>query len=268
MATTTQLLLSELYTAYFNRAPDAAGLAYWEGQLNNGSMDFDAIAQNWANEQPEFVQTYGANPDPDTLINKVYQNVLGRDPDSDGATYWSEQLANGNVSTSALIEAVVAGAKAPTGSAQDAQLLQNKATVGVKVAEAGIDDIAFAKKVVQAVSADTNTVGVVTGLIEVAKADTTALATATQTLDAVHTMLTTLPTDTLETTIANLKSIIVSMVAEVSAGNIADVGATLQATTVTVEAATQDPTYIEDPLTIASTITSDPEELPRQMQRL
>ena len=256
---TTKGLLAELYTAYFNRAPDAAGLAYWEEQLNSGSMNFDAIAQNWANEQPEFVQTYGENPDSDTLINKVYENVLGRAPDDAGAAYWSDELANGNIGTSALIEAVVAGAKAPTGSPQDAQLLQNKATVGVQAADAGIDDLTFAKKVVQAVSADINTVGVVVGLINVAKADTTALAKATQTLDSVHTMLTTLPTDTLKTTIANLKSIVVSMVADVSAGNVADVAATLQATTATVEAATQDPTYIADPLTVASNITSDPE---------
>ncbi|PNV82193.1 MAG: hypothetical protein C0627_11515 [Sulfurimonas sp.] len=90
----SKLLLAELYTAYFNRAPDAAGLAYWVGELEGGVMNFDQIASNWANEQPEFTDTYGEDVDSDALITQVYANVLGREPDVDGAAYWSAELSN------------------------------------------------------------------------------------------------------------------------------------------------------------------------------
>ena len=54
-----RLELAELYIAYFDRAPDTDGLAYWTQEMQSGHMDYDAIAANWSNEQQEFTDTYG-----------------------------------------------------------------------------------------------------------------------------------------------------------------------------------------------------------------
>ncbi|MGE4418620.1 MAG: DUF4214 domain-containing protein [Sulfurimonas sp.] len=255
----SKLLLAELYTAYFNRAPDAAGLAYWVGELEGGVMNFDQIASNWANEQPEFTDTYGEDVDSDALITQVYANVLGREPDVDGAAYWSAELSNGNIPMNQFIQAIVNGAKAASGSASDATLLSNKAQVGVTMADSGINDLAFAAQVVATVTADQSTVGIVESIITMAAADTAGLANATSTLASVQVILT--DTDsaaTLTTTLANLKTVMQNLTEDIAAGTVTDIAATLTAATATVEAATQDASFVAEPETLANSIATNP----------
>ena len=85
-----------------------------------------------------FKDIYGEEVDDEVFLTQVYKNVLGREPDADGLAYWSKELDDGKLTTSNMIQAVVQGAKASTGSADDASLLNNRATVGVELADAGI----------------------------------------------------------------------------------------------------------------------------------
>src|SRR3989339_239129 len=254
-----RLLLSELYTAYFNRAPDAAGLAYWLNELDNGVMNFGSIASNWANEQQEFTDTYGEDADSSGLITQVYANVLGRSPDTAGATYWSGELASGKIPMGQFVLAIVNGAKASTGSSSDAALLNNKAEVGVAMADAGINDLAFAAQVIATVTADPSTVGIVESVITMAAADTAGLANATATLESVQAILA--DTDsaaTLTTTLANLKTVMQNLAEDVTAGTVTNIAATLTAATATVEAATQDASFVANPETLATSIATNP----------
>ncbi len=254
-----RLLLSELYTAYFNRAPDAAGLAYWLNELDNDVMDFGSIASNWANEQQEFTDTYGEDADSSVLITQVYANVLGRSPDTAGATYWAAELASGNIQMDQFVLAIVNGAKASTGSTSDAALLNNKAQVGIAMADAGINDLAFAAQVIATVTADSSTVGIVESIITMAAADTAGLANATATLDSVQAILA--DTDsaaTLTTTLANLKTVMQNLAEDVTAGTVTNIAATLTAATATVEAATQDASFVANPETLATSIAANP----------
>ncbi|MFA5428388.1 MAG: DUF4214 domain-containing protein [Sulfurimonas sp.] len=254
-----RLLLSELYTAYFNRAPDAAGLAYWLNELDNDVMDFGSIASNWANEQQEFTDTYGEDADSSVLITQVYANVLGRSPDTAGATYWAAELASGNIPMDQFVLAIVNGAKASTGSSSDAALLNNKAQVGIAMADAGINDLAFAAQVIATVTADSSTVGIVESVITMAAADTAGLANATATLESVQAILA--DTDsaaTLTTTLANLKTVMQNLAEDVTAGTVTNIAATLTAATATVEAATQDASFVANPETLATSIAANP----------
>ena len=254
-----RLLLSELYTAYFNRAPDAAGLAYWLNELDNDVMDFGSIASNWANEQQEFTDTYGEDADSSVLITQVYANVLGRSPDTAGTTYWAAELASGNIPMDQFVLAIVNGAKASTGSASDAALLNNKAQVGIAMADAGINDLAFAAQVIATVTADSSTVGIVESVITMAAADTAGLANATATLESVQAILA--DTDsaaTLTTTLANLKTVMQNLAEDVTAGTVTNIAATLTAATATVEAATQDASFVANPETLATSIAANP----------
>lgn len=250
-----KLLLGELYTAYFNRAPDAAGLTYWLNELENGVMNFDQIASNWANEQQEFTDTYGESVDQNTLITQVYANVLGRTPDADGRAYWAAELANGNIPIDQFIQAVVNGAKASTGSTSDAALLNNKAQVGVAMADAGINDLTFAAQVVATVTANSSTVDIVKSIITIAVSDTAGITNAIATLKSVQAIL--VDTDS-ASTLTNIATIMQNIAEDVTAGTITSTTSTLAALTATVEAAKIDADFIEHPETIASSIATNP----------
>jgi hypothetical protein len=84
--------VARLYLAYFGRSPDAAGLAYWVGQLRAGAP-LANVSNSFAGSQ-EFATRYGAL-DNRGFVERVYANVLGRSPDLGGLTYWLGQLLNG-----------------------------------------------------------------------------------------------------------------------------------------------------------------------------
>ena len=141
--------LTELYIAYFNRAPDAVGLFYWGNQMAEG-LGLDEIAVLFF-DQPETRSLYGALEDPTAFVTAVYQNVLGRAPDSGGLDFWLTALGSeAGLTPNAFILAVLEGAKAATGSADDAAYLANKAALGSHFAlTLGMSDVDAARHVMQ-----------------------------------------------------------------------------------------------------------------------
>jgi hypothetical protein len=89
-----------LYQAAFNRTPDQPGLAYWTGQLDNGTTPLQAAQSFLAS--PEFQQMYGGL-DAMGQVNELYENVLHRQPDPTGEAYWVGQLNNGSSLASVLL---------------------------------------------------------------------------------------------------------------------------------------------------------------------
>ncbi len=84
-----------LYLSYFLREPDAAGLAFWTGQLDNGSSLIQI--SNQFTRSPEFEAEYGSLTN-QRFVELVYANVLTRPADSAGVTYWVNQLNTGATS--------------------------------------------------------------------------------------------------------------------------------------------------------------------------
>lgn len=84
--------VERLYLAYFERGPDAAGLAFWSDRLESG-MSLSAVSQQFVTS-PEFVDLYGGVGD-DAFVRLVYQNVLDREPDAGGLAHWRGQMAAG-----------------------------------------------------------------------------------------------------------------------------------------------------------------------------
>ncbi len=85
--------VARLYSAYFDRAPDDGGWAYWNRRAVDGmtlwrTSDFFA-------DSPEFKQTYGSALSNADFLDLVYQNVLDRSPDSGGLQYWLQRMATG-----------------------------------------------------------------------------------------------------------------------------------------------------------------------------
>jgi hypothetical protein len=84
--------VARLYFAYFLRVPDSDGLTYWIGRHRAGDSLLkisDAFATS-----PEFVARYGSLTDAQ-FAQRVYTNVLAREPDAVGLAYWIGQLAEG-----------------------------------------------------------------------------------------------------------------------------------------------------------------------------
>ena len=86
--------VTRLYSAYFLRAPDAGGLAYWLDRMHHGTT----LA--WISEQfarsAEFTARYGAL-DAGAFVQLVYRNVLGREPDAGGYAHWAPLVHNGSL---------------------------------------------------------------------------------------------------------------------------------------------------------------------------
>lgn len=84
--------ITRLYLAYFDRAPDDAGLRHWSEALQSGSTL--ANVSTALAGSAEFEKLYGS-VDNKRFVELVYANVLGRKPDAAGARHWREALASG-----------------------------------------------------------------------------------------------------------------------------------------------------------------------------
>ncbi|WP_051862197.1 DUF4214 domain-containing protein [Ferrovum myxofaciens] len=90
--------VQQAYLAYFGRPADVIGLNYWEGQSQAAmTAGFAASA--------EFANMY-AGMSAAAEVNQVYQNVLGRQADPAGLTYWGVQLTSGAQTIGSLVNAI------------------------------------------------------------------------------------------------------------------------------------------------------------------
>lgn len=129
---TPQEQIGNIYTGYFDRAPDPAGLAYWVDQLKQG-MSLAAIAESFS-VQPETTGLYpylandGAG-DPTNFVTQVYNNLFERDPGTAGLDFWVGELQGGKPVGQAIID-IVSGA-----TGDDAEVVANKTQVGLYYAQ-------------------------------------------------------------------------------------------------------------------------------------
>lgn len=141
--------LTELYIAYFNRAPDATGLTFWAEAFALGTT-LSEMASLFV-EQTETRLAYPEGLSNTDFAWTVYQNVLGRTPDQAGYDFWVGALDNYAVSRDQFILSVIEGAKAapPVGvtseffeqQISDKEYLATKANIGLYFAlEKGLSD--------------------------------------------------------------------------------------------------------------------------------
>ncbi|MFA8387619.1 MAG: fasciclin domain-containing protein [Pelagibaca sp.] len=125
-------LLTELYVAYFDRAPDAGGLLFWGTSLANG-VSLPEIAALFF-EQPETQEKMPDGLSSEAFVTRAYNNFLERDPDAAGLEFWVGTLEAGTVSRSEFMLALIEGARADTGSPEDVRTIEDKGDIGVSFA--------------------------------------------------------------------------------------------------------------------------------------
>lgn len=93
--TETHNAVARLYRAYFRRDADDGGMNYWVPKYRSGELCLTDISEFFA-ASTEFTATYGSLDIPD-FVRRVYLNVLDREPDADGYTYWAQRLTYGGM---------------------------------------------------------------------------------------------------------------------------------------------------------------------------
>jgi hypothetical protein len=111
---TNTVSLTSLYQSLLGRAPDQAGLDYWNKQLQSGVSLSDIIAamknsSEYVNHSTTTTPTTVVTPSTNTgtalgnvnptsnssAISALYQSLLGRSPDQAGLDYWVKQMQSG-----------------------------------------------------------------------------------------------------------------------------------------------------------------------------
>jgi hypothetical protein len=119
---TNRQVISALYVATFNRAPDKAGLTFWEAQFAINSADaVRQLAAGFASH-PAFTQLYGSL-DNLAFVEAIYIDVLGAQGDAGGISYWNNTLNAGMTRSDFLVAFVESALTADLNAALDAGLL-------------------------------------------------------------------------------------------------------------------------------------------------
>ena len=90
-----------IYKAAFSRVPDAQGLGYWIAQLDSG-MSLTEVSARFL-DSTEFKQLYGTGLSNERFLMAVYSNILGRDPDDGGLTWWLDAMRTDPTKTRAKV---------------------------------------------------------------------------------------------------------------------------------------------------------------------
>ncbi|MDH3299186.1 MAG: DUF4214 domain-containing protein [Acidimicrobiia bacterium] len=93
-------MVDRLYLIFFGRTPDADGYDYWIDERSHGES-LEDIAE-WFAQSAEFQRRYGGGTFGD-FLNRLYTNVLDRDPDVQGNRYWLDQLERGDVNRGTIV---------------------------------------------------------------------------------------------------------------------------------------------------------------------
>ena len=83
--------VTQAYQRFLNRTPDAGGIAFWVGKLQQGLTD-EQLEAGFA-DSPEFFNVNGGTNE--GLVRGMYATLLLRDPDQDGLDYWVGKLNDG-----------------------------------------------------------------------------------------------------------------------------------------------------------------------------
>ena len=124
MANATATQLQQLYVAYFGRAADPTGLDYWVGQ---GTTTKSFAASMYAQEE---FKSENSSLSIELQVNQIYQNLFGRDGDTEGLTYWSNQIRTGVLELASIANDLIYAVNNGS-SATDLTALTNKTNAAV-----------------------------------------------------------------------------------------------------------------------------------------
>ena len=144
----TEATVTQLYVGTFERAPDAAGLAYWMAS----GLSLEDISSSFFDQQ-ETKDKYPTGFSDVEFVTQAYSNLFNRAPDSEGLDYWTAALADGTATRDTFLLATINGAQG-----DDASIMANKTTAGLAFAQSGQNDLDDAEAIIDPITADPQSV--------------------------------------------------------------------------------------------------------------
>ena len=99
--------VTDLFNTFFNRAPDPGGLAFWQGQLDQGLPREVALAAfMFSPEFASFTQAIFGNTAARAEVDAAgdyYRGLLGRLPDNGGFTHWIQRFRDAQCAGAAAV---------------------------------------------------------------------------------------------------------------------------------------------------------------------
>ena len=121
MSDTNTDKVQKAYIAYYGRPADPTGLTHWVSQLDSG-VTFDVMLQAFG-ASDEAVNLFG-NKTPAETIQTLFQQILGRLPDTGGLAFYVGKLEDGSMTGITIAQNVFDGA-----TGDDAKMVTNKLAV-------------------------------------------------------------------------------------------------------------------------------------------
>lgn len=103
----SQSEIQKVYIAYYGRPGDPPGVEYWCGRFVEES-NLDSIIEAFG-ATPEFNASYGGLSN-DQLIDTIFLQMFGRDPDEAGKSFYSNKLSSGESSLQTITLEILNGA--------------------------------------------------------------------------------------------------------------------------------------------------------------
>ncbi|MDD2545627.1 MAG: S8 family serine peptidase [Burkholderiaceae bacterium] len=114
--------IQKIYIAYYGRPADPAGQQYWGNELEKAG-GLDKVIDNFAGA-PESQALYGGASTTADRITVLYQNILGRAPDTAGLNYYAGEVDGGRITLGKLALSILNGV---TGT--DVAVINNRVSV-------------------------------------------------------------------------------------------------------------------------------------------
>ncbi|MDD2547704.1 MAG: SwmB domain-containing protein, partial [Burkholderiaceae bacterium] len=170
MAQPTSLsTVQKLYIAYYGRPADVAGQTFWGDKLDAAQGSLVGIIDAFATSA-EAQALYGASSTARERVTVLYQNILGRNPDTAGLNYYVDQINRGKLSLGNAALSILDGVQGADKPLADnrlsvAQSFTSQASPAAKSYE-GDAAAAIARTLLQGVTGDAATVTTSNGLLD------------------------------------------------------------------------------------------------------
>jgi len=105
-----------IYRAAFDREPDLGGMGFYLAMMDKGVSLYDVAASFVSS--PEFTDMYGGAPSNADIVTRLYQNILHREPEQGGYTFWLGILDEKRANLAEVLEAFSEGFENRDGTAE------------------------------------------------------------------------------------------------------------------------------------------------------
>ena len=125
---TTEADIQSIYVAYYGRAADPAGLAYWVEHLKDATNGLADIVNDFGTSD-EYVARYGDLSNAE-LVNNLYLQMFNREAEQEGLDFYVDWLETGHSTLAEIALDIINGVQG-----DDVQVIENKVLIAGQITE-------------------------------------------------------------------------------------------------------------------------------------